>query len=361
MTSLEIAGLGKSWGSVNILKDLSLSVASGEFISLLGPSGCGKTTILRIIAGLIEPDKGQISLGDAEITWKPPYRRDIGFVFQSYALFPHLTVAENVAFGLRRRGLKGTSVATRVTAALDSVRLGHLAERYPRALSGGQQQRVALARATVIEPKLLLLDEPLSNLDAVLRAEMGMEIKRLQRELGITTVFVTHDQVEALTMSDRICLLNHGTITQLATPEQIYRKPESTFVATFIGRSNILKATVTAFSGGRIEAELGEGGGLLAGRGDGPPGAAVTFSLRQQAVSLTAADVAIGRNRLAATVSFATFAGPVRHYVLCLDAGPEIVVEAPDAAGAGFVIGDRVVASWAEEDLVLVKEDGVFR
>ena len=361
MTVLDIANLHKSWGNVDVLKDLSLTVSSGEFISLLGPSGCGKTTILRIIAGLIEPDAGVVRLGGADITWKAPYYRDIGYVFQSYALFPHLSVEDNVAFGLRRRGLKGNELLLRVAHALDRVRLGHLRGRFPRELSGGQQQRVALARATVIEPKLLLLDEPLSNLDAVLRAEMGIEIKRLQRELGITTVFVTHDQVEALTMSDRICLLNHGAITQLATPEEIYTKPASTFVATFIGRSNILRAKVTAASSGRVEAVFGDQLKPILGAGVAATGEAVSFSLRQQAISLEPWSERITSNKLAGAITFATFAGSVRQYVVQLEAGPEILVEAPKSAATTYVAGDRVIASWAADDLILVQEDEVFQ
>ena len=363
MTALNIVDLKKSWGQVEVLKDISLSVASGEFVSLLGPSGCGKTTTLRIIAGLIEPSGGMIRLGDADITDDPVHRREIGLVFQSYALFPHLTVYENIAFGLRRRGIKGIAADTRTRKALDSVRLTHLAQRYPRELSGGQQQRVALARATVIEPRLLLLDEPLSNLDAVLRAEMGMEIKRLQRELGITTIFVTHDQVEALSMSDRICLLNHGSITQLAKPEQIYQRPATTFVATFMGRANILKGRVQQAAAGKIVAMLNGSESTISGLGEAAPGAEVIFALRQQAVKLTplGEGVGEGENRLTGTVSFCAFAGATRHYVVRLDGGFEISSEAAAGAGPAFSVGDRVSASWNIDDLVAVVEDEVFQ
>jgi putative spermidine/putrescine transport system ATP-binding protein len=365
VTSLNVIGLKKSWGDIEVLKNISLSVASGEFVSLLGPSGCGKTTILRIIAGLIEPSSGIIRVGDADITFEPAHRRQIGLVFQSYALFPHLNVHENVAFGLRRRGIKGAAADVKTSKALERVRLSHLAQRYPRELSGGQQQRVALARATVIEPRLLLLDEPLSNLDAVLRAELGMEIKRLQRELGITTIFVTHDQIEALTMSDRICLLNHGNITQLAKPEQIYQRPATTFVATFMGRANILRANVRHAGGGKIAAVLGSAGGEITGLGEAAAGSDVIFALRQQAVNLRPLGEATGagENRLSGTVSFCAFAGATRHYAIQLDNGPEVFAEATAGPGAApaFSIGDRIIASWRMEDLVAVVEDEVFQ
>ena len=365
VTSLDVIGLRKSWDDVAVLNDISFSVASGEFLSLLGPSGCGKTTILRIIAGLIEPSGGEIRLGDADITFAPVHRREIGLVFQSYALFPHLTVQENVAFGLRRRGIKGAEAAARVGKALERVRLSHLSGRFPRELSGGQQQRVALARATVIEPRLLLLDEPLSNLDAVLRAEMGMEIKRLQQELGITTIFVTHDQVEALTMSDRICLLNHGTITQIAKPEEIYQRPATTFVATFMGSANVLKGKARQAGEGTILAALTNGGGEIAGLGVATPGTDVIFALRRQCIQLTSLGDAgsAGVNRLAGTISFCAFAGATRHYVTRLDAGPDISAETSAGANGGpvFSVGDRVIAHWNTEDLVAVVEDGIFQ
>jgi spermidine/putrescine ABC transporter ATP-binding subunit len=364
MTDLVIENLGKRFESFQALRGISLTVGGGEFVSLLGPSGCGKTTILRIVAGLIDPSEGRILLGERDITWAPIHTREIGLVFQSYALFPHYTVAENVAFGLKRRGVAAAEVEARVNRTLQSVRLDHLASRYPRELSGGQQQRVALARSIIIEPGLLLLDEPLSNLDAMLRAEMGIEIKRLQEQLGITTVFVTHDQAEALSMSDRICLLNQGAITQVATPEEIYSAPASTFVATFMGRANIFRAVCDdADAGGTIRARAAEGGLELVARGHARRGEPVSVAVRQQAIELRpeADGPAAGPNALPGTVSFASYAGSVRHVVVRSDGGQEISVEAPSAALAAFTPRTRVVASWRVDSAIVVADDGIFQ
>ncbi|UCE32490.1 MAG: ABC transporter ATP-binding protein, partial [Burkholderiales bacterium] len=244
MATLEITGLTKRFDAFVAVDDVSLRVERGEFISLLGPSGCGKTTILRATAGLIEPDRGQVRIDGADVTWVPPHRRNLGLVFQSYALFPHMSVFENVAFGLRQRRVGEAEIAARVREALELVRLGELGARFPRELSGGQQQRVALARALAPRPALLLLDEPLSNLDAKLRDTMRIELRLLQRSLSLTTVFVTHDQEEALTMSDRICLLNRGRIEQIGTPREVYDHPRTAFAASFFGRSNAFDASV---------------------------------------------------------------------------------------------------------------------
>jgi len=225
-------------GHEPVVRNLNLDVAKGELVSLLGASGCGKTTTLRMVAGLVEPSAGQIVLDGGDLTAVPPYRRNIGMVFQSYALFPHLSVAENIAFGLRMRGISRRAATADVSRALALVQLDRLADRKPRELSGGQQQRVALARALIVEPRLLLLDEPLSNLDAKLREAMRDEIRRIQQALGITTVFVTHDQIEALTISDRIAVMHAGEIAQLGTPSEIYTTPRSPFVARFVGRIN---------------------------------------------------------------------------------------------------------------------------
>ena len=363
MSALEISDLHKSWGRFKALDGISLAVAAGEFVSLLGPSGCGKTTILRIVAGLIEPSHGAVILGGRDVTWAPIHKRTIGLVFQSYALFPHYTVSDNVAFGLRRRGVRSAEIDARVKRSLESVRLSHLASRFPRELSGGQQQRVALARAIIVEPRLLLLDEPLSNLDAVLRNEMGVEIKRLQKELGITTVFVTHDQSEALSMSDRVCLLNHGRITQIGTPEEIYRRPASTFVATFMGRANILKATCEASAGSFVRVRMEAGGAQVSAFGAAAPGAPVSIAVRQQSIALkpSPGGAASAGDRLAGTVSFSAFAGSSRHILVKLDAGPELAVEAPSGSSAELQPGMRVLASWEASDATVVTEDEVFQ
>lgn len=243
---IAVAGLTKRYKSQAVVDGVSFDVAEGEFLTMLGPSGCGKTTTLRCIAGFIAPDGGSVRIGGRDMTSVPPHRRGLGMVFQNYALFPHLTVAENVAFGLRVRGMGSADVRARVERTLETVQLGGFGARYPKQLSGGQQQRVALARALAYEPRVLLLDEPLSNLDAKLRVEMRAEIRALQRQLGVTALYVTHDQEEALSVSDRVMVLNAGRIEQLSTPWDLYNRPQTRFVASFVGTSNILHAQRTA-------------------------------------------------------------------------------------------------------------------
>lgn len=239
MSFVELKDIRVSYdGKQNILEELNISMEKGELVSLLGPSGCGKTTTLRVIAGLIEPNDGKFILDNENLTKVPVHKRNFGMVFQSYALFPHLTIAENVAFGLKLRKESKEVIAQRVAEMLDICGLENLGDRYPKQLSGGQRQRVALARALIIEPKLLLLDEPLSNLDAKLRVAMRIEIKRIQQQLGITTVFVTHDQEECFSISDKVAIMNNGVIEQYDTPENIYRLPKTKFVAQFIGFEN---------------------------------------------------------------------------------------------------------------------------
>lgn len=246
MSFVELKDICVSYdGKQNILENLNISMKKGELVSLLGPSGCGKTTTLRVIAGLIEPKEGQFVLDQEELTKVPVHKRNFGMVFQSYALFPHMTIAENVAFGLKLRKEKKEVIDQKVAEMLEICGLENFGERYPKQLSGGQRQRVALARALVIEPKLLLLDEPLSNLDAKLRVAMRIEIKRIQQKLGITTVFVTHDQEECFSISDKVAIMNNGVIEQYDTPEQIYRLPISKFVAQFIGFENFFDVTRT--------------------------------------------------------------------------------------------------------------------
>ena len=239
---IEVADLTKRYGAATVVDRVSFIAEEGEFLTFLGPSGCGKTTTLRCVGGFIAPDGGRITIEGTDMTEVPPYRRHLGMVFQNYALFPHLSVFENVAFGLRIRGADREEIAKRVTRALEMVRLGGLSARRPKQLSGGQQQRVALARALVYEPRVLLLDEPLSNLDAKLRVEMRSEIRNLQRQLGVTTLYVTHDQEEALSISDRIVVMNQGRIEQISSPWELYNHPRTLFVATFVGTANVLPA-----------------------------------------------------------------------------------------------------------------------
>ena len=257
--SLSIQSITAHYGSTKVLEDLSLDIAEGELVSLLGASGCGKTTTLRLVAGFLEPTSGKIELGGKDLTRLPAHQRDIGLVFQNYALFPHLSVTDNVGFGLKQRGISGAARANRVTAMLERVGLAHLADRLPGALSGGQKQRVALARALVIEPPLLMFDEPLSNLDAKLRIDMRVEIRQLQRANGTTSVYVTHDQEEAFSISDRVAIMHAGRIMQLDTPETLYQRPANAFVARFVGFENLIPMTVVARDGAKITAEAAGG------------------------------------------------------------------------------------------------------
>jgi len=289
MTRLVLEGLRKTFNGVAAVHHLDLATSEGEFISLLGPSGCGKTTTLRCVAGFEYPDTGRVLLDGEEVTGQPPERRDIGMVFQNYALFPHLTVQRNLAFGLEMRRIDKVAIRRRVDAVLGMVQLSSMLDRYPRQLSGGQQQRVALARALVIEPRLLLLDEPLANLDAVLRDEMRVFIRELQKRVGITTLYVTHDQAEAMVMSDRIAVLLDGKLAQLGPPEDIYLRPRSVEVARFIGRSNLIEGTVdsahaSGIAGGTIPVRTAMG--VVSARHDRPllPGEPVHVAIRPEAI-----------------------------------------------------------------------------
>lgn len=341
MSALTFDKLGKAYGNVDVVKDVSLTIREGEFVSLLGPSGCGKTTILRMVAGLVEPSRGRILIGEEDVTSLRPNKRGLGLVFQSYALFPHLTVFENVAFGLRRRKVAGAELDKRVKEALAMVRLAAFGERYPRQLSGGQQQRVAIARALAPHPRVLLFDEPLSNLDAQLRDEMQIELKRLQRGLGITTLFVTHDQGEALSMSDRVGVMAKGVMQQFATPEDIYHRPATGFVASFIGRPNRLSGTVAARDGAGGMVRLGAGLILPVARLDQPQGAKVDIVIRQEAIGLTTG--AAGQEGLAGTVALRSFSGARVQYVIRLAQDVELVAEAPSSGpDAALAIGAPV-------------------
>jgi ABC-type Fe3+/spermidine/putrescine transport system ATPase subunit len=334
MNALSFEGLSKSFADVEVVRDVSLTIAEGEFVSLLGPSGCGKTTILRMVAGLVEPSRGRILIGSDDVTTLPPNKRGLGLVFQSYALFPHLTVYENVAFGLRRRRIAGPELEARVKEALAMVRLAGFGDRYPRLLSGGQQQRVAIARALAPRPRVLLFDEPLSNLDAQLREDMQIELKRLQRGLGITTLFVTHDQGEALSMSDRVGVMAKGIMQQFATPEDIYHRPATGFVASFIGKPNRLVGTVAARDGKGGRLSLGAGVEIPAAHIGHPVGAEVDVIIRQEAVKISrsTADPASPTG----TIALRSFSGARVQYVVKLADSVELIAETasqgPDSA-----------------------------
>ena len=282
---LIIEGVTRRFGALVAVDHVDLAVGQGEFLGLLGPSGCGKTTLLRMIAGFLVPDEGRILCAGEDITKLPPYARNLGVVFQNYALFPHMTAAENVGYGLKVRGLRKADIAERVRRALDRVGLAAAADRLPGQLSGGMQQRVALARALVIEPRILLLDEPLSALDKNLREGMQVELRLLQQRIGITTVFVTHDQEEAMTLSDRIAVMQSGRVMQLGTPEDVYRRPTSEFVATFLGTTNILPGKVLEAADGLVGVML-DGGALVAATGHAAPGSTVRIAVRPESVVL---------------------------------------------------------------------------
>jgi putative spermidine/putrescine transport system ATP-binding protein len=285
----EIRSLRKTFATVVAVEEFDLDVADGEFVALLGPSGCGKTTVLRMLAGITSPDHGQIRFGERRVDELPPERRNVGLVFQSYALFPHMSVAANIGFGLRMRGISREETARRVNEALGLVDLGTLGARYPRELSGGQQQRVALARALVIEPDVLLLDEPLSNLDAKLREHLREDIRALQRRLGMTAIYVTHDQAEAMALADRVVLMNAGRVVEIGNPHDLYRSPRRRFTAEFLGRTNILKGTVTS---GRVSLPWGE---VVGTNGSQPADGAVVLSVRPEDIGVVAVENGPGR------------------------------------------------------------------
>ncbi|KUL94085.1 ABC transporter ATP-binding protein [Bosea sp. WAO] len=288
--SVDIEGVNLSYGTNHVLKDVNLAIRPGEFFAFLGPSGCGKTTLLRLIAGFNQADTGQVRLSGKDISGLPPWKRDVGMVFQSYALWPHMTVRRNVAFGLEERGVKRAEVEQRVEAALGLVGLAHLADRRPSQLSGGQQQRVAVARTVAVEPKVLLLDEPLSNLDAKMRVQVRRELRDLQQRLGLTTIFVTHDQEEANTICDRIAVMSDGVVQQVGTPMELYERPANLFVANFLGTANILEGKVKG--AGETRAFEIEGGFSVPVPADRtvPEGARLVF--RPQHAGLVAAGTA---------------------------------------------------------------------
>lgn len=305
---LSLQHVKKSFGEVTVVQDFNLNVAPGEFVSFLGPSGCGKTTVLRMVAGFEEPSAGRIVVGGKDVTGLKPNQRNIGMVFQAYALFPNLTVAQNVAFGLRVAGMNRADQDKRVAEMLNLIKLPQLGDRYPFQLSGGQQQRVALARALAPSPKLLLLDEPLSALDAKVRVSLRDEIRSIQKRLGITTVFVTHDQEEALSISDRIAVMNQGVAEQVATPFEIYNRPATKFVANFVGTLNVLEGVVADKEAGSVK--VGDGHVTVKGKLNGhSAGEAVTLALRPEAIAL--GDYPGYDQRLAGKITDVHFLGSV--------------------------------------------------
>jgi len=354
MARLQLTGLTKTYGDVRAVAGVDLDIRQGELVVLLGPSGCGKTTTLRMIAGFVTPTAGEIRLGGRDITRQPPWKRNTGLVFQSYALFPHLNVTDNVAFGLRMRKLPQPDIAAKLSNVLRLVRLEGLAQRLPRELSGGQQQRVALARALVIEPDILLLDEPLSNLDAKLRQEVRVEIRELQKKLGLTTVMVTHDQEEALTMADRLVVMSNGEVQQVGSQRDLYENPANAFVAGFVGRTNLLHGGVES------PGVFCSSSGLSVRCRDEAHPDGRTLALRPERLSLAAAPVAGADNCFPATVEFASYLGGILEYYVRLTPEDRLVVQAPNTfADQAYVVGDHVYLHWpAEASLVLAGDGG---
>jgi len=355
-TILALDGVTKRYGSTLAVGPISLDVLEGEFLTLLGPSGCGKTTTLHVIAGLLQPDEGRVTMGTRDLTHVAPPERDMGLVFQNYALFPHKTIAENIAFGLRMRKVAKAEIARRVGAMLDLVGLPGVETRYPDQLSGGQRQRVALARALVIEPTMLLLDEPLSNLDALLRKRMRLELRDIQRRLGITTIFVTHDQDEAFEMSDRVALLNAGHVEQLGRPEELYDAPATRFVAEFIGEASLLEGRIVARRDGEATIELPGGTAIRAVADSGAPGVGERGLLFVRPERVDLADDVAGAPGLRARIERRVFSGEVVSFVLATEAGQSIACKKPSTSAFRALAPERWVRAVPVECRVLAAE-----
>ncbi|MFC9977217.1 ABC transporter ATP-binding protein [Spirillospora sp. NPDC127200] len=353
--AIELAGVRKTYHShgetVAAVRGVDLSIAPGEFFSLLGPSGCGKTTTMRMIAGFEEPTEGRVRLDGRDVTGVPANKRDVNMVFQSYALFPHMSVFDNVAFGLRRKGVAKGEIAERVGGILGIVDLAGREKRRPGELSGGQQQRVALARALVNRPRALLLDEPLGALDLKLRQAMQVELKRIQREVGITFVYVTHDQGEALTMSDRIAVMNDGGVEQLGTPREIYERPATKFVAGFIGTSNLLSGEVGAVDGGEAVISYGDDGRIVVPLREGRPAAAgdrLEVTVRPEKIELLTERPERPGSLVRATVAEVVYLGTSTSYLVTAPGGTEVTVFQQNATSADDLAarGDQVWLAW---------------
>lgn len=339
---LRLVGLKKSFGEFTAVHPLDLEIPQGSFFALLGPSGCGKTTTLRMVAGLEDPTEGRILIGDTDITRTRAYQRNVNTVFQSYALFPHMTVLDNVSFGLKRKGDK--EAKSKAQDALDLVELGHAGSKRPNQLSGGMQQRVALARALVNRPDVLLLDEPLGALDLKLRRQMQIELKRIQQEVGLTFIHVTHDQEEAMTMADTIAVMNGGHLEQLGDPATLYEKPASTFVANFLGQSNLLSARVTGAAGeGLMTADI-HGHEVLVAADKVPDGLTdVWVGVRPEKLTLGEGG---GRNRLSGSVTDASFTGVATQYLVRMPWGFDLMVVQQNDGSPRARVGEHVTLSW---------------
>jgi spermidine/putrescine transport system ATP-binding protein len=363
---VRLVDVTKRFGDFTAVDAINLEVHDGEFFSLLGPSGCGKTTTLRMIGGFEEPTTGLIELSGQDVTWLPPYKRNVNTVFQSYALFPHLTIGENIAFGLRRRNVKADEIKSRVAEALDLVQLTGYEHRKPGQISGGQAQRVALARALINRPAVLLLDEPLGALDLKLRKQMQVELKRIQKEVGITFIYVTHDQEEAMTMSDRIAVMNKGHYEQLGEPEVLYERPETRFVAGFLGVSNLIPATPDGTADEYAVLRMPDGTAVRAPRSllDGASGP-LALGVRPEKIRLkeTTDEVGGQYNRLEGVIRSSSYIGVSTQYIVHLDDGRRITVFEQNVERAtkaeAWAPGERVAMVWPPDHSFVVPDEGV--
>jgi spermidine/putrescine ABC transporter ATP-binding subunit len=359
--AIELRGLTKRYGEETVVNAIATSIAPGEFFSLLGPSGSGKTTTLMMVAGFVHPDGGEILLDGVNIASVPPQRRGFGMVFQNYAIFPHLNVFENIAFPLRARRWPKAAVAERVAWALEMVRLGRFADRFARQLSGGQQQRVALARAIVFHPPVVLMDEPLGALDKNLRFEMQVEIKEIQQRLGMTMLYVTHDQEEAMSMSDRIAILNHGRIDQVGSPGEVYERPANPFVGRFLGEANLIEGTIAPESGDVWRVALPAGQVLRAPVSDGCRGGPGMLFIRPERVEMlpgARTDAGPNGNALAGTIRRCTFLGNILRYAVDVDGVASIMVDLQNAIGVmPLAAGTRVTLRWPVADSLILSPD----
>jgi spermidine/putrescine ABC transporter ATP-binding subunit len=354
VSSVRLAGVGKRYGETLAVEPLDLEVANGEFLTLLGPSGCGKTTTLRMIAGFIAPSAGRIRVDDDDITALPPQKRRMGMVFQDYSLFPHLTVEDNIAFGLVERGVAASERRMRVKELLELIRLPQIADRYPVELSGGQQQRVALARAIAHTPRVLLMDEPFGALDAKLREAMQEELRTIQKKLRITTIFVTHDQSEAMHLSDRIAVMNQGRIEQLDPPRRLYEKPRTRFVADFVGKINFVEAVVLGAAGDTIEVEAAGLHFPIRAEMTTPVGARITLAVRPERIRFLARDEdAAGWVGMNGAVERISYLGNVMHTVVVTAANVRLLVESAPAEHAS---GEPVRVGFRPADASLIAD-----
>lgn len=352
MTYLTLDGLAKRYGELTVVEDISLNIERGEFLSLLGPSGCGKTTTLQMVAGFAEPTRGRILLEGRDITATRPEKRGMGIVFQSYALFPHMSVAGNIGFGLEMQGMSRGERAKRIAETLELVRLDGLGDRYPRELSGGQRQRVAVARALAIRPNVLLLDEPMSNLDAKLREEMHVELRAIQKQLGITTILVTHDQVEAMTMSDRIAVMHGGRIVQVSTPFEAYERPESAFASSFLGKTNCIPARIVDRQPNCCRVQMGGLNVRIPHESREYPDDIQVYIRPEKIRMVPSAD-----SRISSVVRARMFLG--NHWAMEVD-GPlgRLRVNIPNVGGPPAFEGDTVHLAWQDEDMRMLSAEG---